>query len=823
MPRVQLVDPSAVRKPGEITAPALPVNAYRRTIAEEMSKRGVAKLVGMLRDMHVIRQFETMLDAIKRHGEWRGIAYNHKGPAHLSIGQEAAAVGQAHALGNDDQIFGSHRSHGEVLAKGLAATSSIDEAELDKIMADYRDGTTLAPVAEHLAARDTRERAVQFLLYGFLAEIFARREGFNLGLGGSMHAFFTPFGVYPNNAIVGGSGPIATGAALAKRCLGTDGITVANIGDASLGCGPVLESLNMAGMGQLNQLWPETHRGGLPVLFFVMNNFYGMGGQTIGETMSYDHVARIAMGFGKDAMHAETVDGINPLAVLDAVERSRALLADGAGPVLLDCQTYRISGHSPSDASSYRTPEELAAWQAVDPIETYAASLIKAGVLTEKQAAEIADWAITRVEEATRLATDDAISHRLDLEKYPDAIADVTFSDTEIELPTTEADDLLAPLADNPRVKAIARKSRSGIGDGGKLLSGAKAVQFRDAIFEAIAEHAARDERVILYGEENRDWGGAFGVYRGLTELLPYNRLFNSPISEAAIVGTAVGAAMAGARPIVELMYADFLGRAGDEVFNQMAKWQAMSGGQIPLPMVLRISVGSKYGAQHSQDWSAMVAHVPGLKVVFPATAYDAKGLMASALAGSDPVVFLESQRLYDAVETVYPEGVPADYYRIPIGKTHTVRQGNDLTILSIGATLPRVLAAAEVLGSEHGLSTEVIDARSVVPLDYTDILESVHRTHRLMVVSDACTRGSVAQTISADITTIAFDDLDAPVAVVGAPNWITPPAELEDAFFPATSAILDAVHEFYQPLAGYTPSARAGSAQIARRSANGV
>ena len=155
----------------------------------------------------------------------------------------------------------------------------------------------------------------------------------------------------------------------------------------------------------------------------------------------------------------------------------------------------------------------------------------------------------------------------------------------------------------------------------------------------------------MAYGEENRDWGGAFAVYQGLTEALPYHRLFNSPISEAAIAGTAVGYALEGGRPLIELMYCDFLGRAGDEVFNQLSKWQSMSGGLLKMPVVMRVSVGSKYGAQHSQDWTSLCAHIPGLQVVFPATPYDAKGLMQSALTGTDPVIFFESQRVYDQPE----------------------------------------------------------------------------------------------------------------------------------------------------------------------------
>ena len=250
-----------------------------------------------------------------------------------------------------------------------------------------------------------------------------------------------------------------------------------------------------------------------------------------------------------------------------------------------------------------------------------------------------------------------------------------------------------------------------------------RAITMRDALFEAVLHHMTHDQRLIAYGEECREWGGAFGVYRGLSDIIPYDRLFNSPISEAAIVATAVGHAMEGGRSLVELMYGDFIGRAGDEVFNQMAKWQSMSAGILKLPVVLRLSVGSKYGAQHSQDWTSIIAHIPGLKVLYPATPYDAKGLLASALSSNDPVVFFESQRLYDTVETLNQNGVPQDYYRIAMGEPDIKRAGNEVTILTIGPSLYPALAAAESLQKNYGISVEIVDARSLVPFNYDALL----------------------------------------------------------------------------------------------------
>jgi 2-oxoisovalerate dehydrogenase E1 component len=255
---------------------------------------------------------------------------------------------------------------------------------------------------------------------------------------------------------------------------------------------------------------------------------------------------------------------------------------------------------------------------------------------------------------------------------------------------------------------------------------------------------------------------------------------------------------------IAEIMYCDFLGRSGDEVFNQLPKWQAMSGNIIRMPVVLRVSVGSKYGAQHSQDWSSLTAHIPGLKVVFPATPYDAKGLMNSALQGTDPVVFFESQRIYDIGEMFHKGGVPEEYYEITIGEPDIKRAGDDITILSIGATLYPVIKVADILKEKYNLNAEVIDARSLVPFNYEPVIQSVKKTGKIILASDASSRGSFLKEMAQTITELAFDYLDAPPVVVGSRNWITPAYEMEEYFFPQPDWILDAINEKIIPLKGH-------------------
>lgn len=342
------------------------MHAYARPLSEERAARGDAALREVLRHMMVVREFESMLGSLKATGAYRGIPFAYRGPAHLSIGQEGAAVGAALALDPQDHVFGSHRSHGEFIAKGLAAIAKLHPTRTEAIMAAH-DGGRLRDAVARALGREGRGLAEDFLLFGLLAEIFMRANGFNGGMGGSMHAFFAPFGAYPNNAIVGASAGIATGAALRRKLAGEGGICVANAGDGATGCGPVWEAMNFASMAQLSGLWGE-QGGGLPVLFFFTNNFYAMGGQTSDETMGWDRLSRIGAGVNPDAMHAETVDGSNPLAVADAVARKRALLLEGRGPALLDVECYRSGGHSTTDANAYRTREELKLWEPFDPI-----------------------------------------------------------------------------------------------------------------------------------------------------------------------------------------------------------------------------------------------------------------------------------------------------------------------------------------------------------------------------------------------------------------------------------------------------------------------
>jgi 2-oxoisovalerate dehydrogenase E1 component len=509
--------------------------------------------------------------------------------------------------------------------------------------------------------------------------------------------------------------------------------------------------------------------------------------------------------------------------VIDAYERKMKIIEEKKGPVFLDVLTYRFSGHSPSDSSSYRSKEEIEAWESVDSIISFGKELVDAGVADQDMLDRVRAETDQLILGAFKLSIDDQVSPRMDLVSNPGMIGDMMYSNQSVDRMEEGTPEVNHPMEENPRVQQISRKERYAFDTEGNPYSAMKQYQFRDGVFEAIIDRFYKDPTLVAYGEENRDWGGAFAVYRGLTEALPYNRLFNASISEGAIVGTAIGYGMCGGRVIPEIMYCDFLGRSGDEVFNQLPKWQAMSGNLIKMPVVLRVSVGSKYGAQHSQDWSSLVAHIPGIKVVFPATPYDAKGLMNAALQGTDPVIFFESQRLYGIGEEFHREGVPEGYYEIPLGEPDIKRKGEDLTILTIGATLYRAREAADTLQEKYGLSAEIIDARSLVPFNYDLVLKSLKKTGRIVLVSDANERGSYLKDLAQNITELGFDDLDAPPVVVGSRNWIIPAFELEDYFFPQPSWILDAIHEKIVPLVNHITSQNFTAGEQMRRSRLGV
>jgi len=555
---------------------------------------------------------------------------------------------------------------------------------------------------------------------------------------------------------------------MAHRYRKSDRLVCCFAGDGAYANGVVLESLNWAAQAQWTNHLAGDNAYGLPVIYFIQNNHYGMTHRTDEEVMGIRHLARRAAGFAENNMHAETVNGMDVLAVRDAVRRAVALCRAGEGPVLIEASTYRYYGHSLSDPrNEYRTREEEAAWRAVDAIERLKGQLVTAGVAdaegvaaVEAKVRERNARAAVRASQATDPDPADALKFL-----YTDTTSDV--------LPAGQGE--VVPFVPVP-------ESKRGT-DG--------SITYRDALREALAEEMTRDRRVLFYGEDVADYGGAFKLTKGLLESFGRDRVFNTPISEAAICGTAVGAAIVGLRPVVELMYMDFALMASDQIANQAAKWHYMSGGQVEVPLVVRASVGAGkgYGGQHSQSLESLFTHLPGIYVVYPSNPADAKGLLKSAIRTNNPVLFVESQGLYPA-KGVVPDGE----YLVPIGVAKVVRDGTDVTLVSWGPAVPDALAAADRLAAEDGVEAEVIDLRSLVPLDMETVLASVRKTGRCVVASQAVLMGSFVNEVVARIQGEVFDYLDAPVARIGAANGISPQAEnLERAFLPNAGDIYEA------------------------------
>ena len=416
--------------------------------------------------------------------------------------------------------------------------------------------------------------------------------------------------------------------------------------------------------------------------------------------------------------------------------------------------------------NEYRLKEEEAAWEAVDPVETFKKQVQEAGVAGEKQIGELQQLVHRRHETAALRAAQAK-------DPEPEEVTRYVFTDSFCH-DVPEHARRVKTLQDPP----FARRK-----DG--------KITFREALREALIEEMLRDNRVVLYGEDVADYGGAFKVTKGLLETFGRPRVFNTSISEAAIIGTGVGAAMTGLRPVVELMYSDFEFMAGDQLFNQAAKWHYMSGGRNKVPLVVRTSTGAGkgYGGQHSQALESHSCHTPGLLVVYPSTPYDAKGLLKTAIRDDNPVVFVESQELYNVRGEV-----PQEDYLVPFGKAAVRREGTDLTIVAWGFVADLMVKAAEALAREHGIEAELIDPRTLIPLDIEAILASVRKTGRCVVASQACRTGSYTAEVASQIQEMAFHYLDAPIQRVGSADAISPQSEvLERAFLPSVDSLVQA------------------------------
>ena len=752
-------------EPGKLEFTPVPTFQYQKTLQDDLEAGTLSPedALDLLEWMMSIRAFEEMILALRMQSfdPLREMGFQYRGPTHLSIGQEATSVGGCVGIRWEDYITSTHRGHGDAIAKGYVAIAGRTDDELREWI-----GTD---EAADLSGDELREAAKDEHVYRTVAELFGKDDGYCRGRGGGMHIADFTSGHLGANAIVGGSLGIATGAGLSRRYFDDGGVVVCFAGDGAYSNGVVLESLNFASMEQFaNELAEKPF--GLPVIYVIVNNQYGMTGQQQGEVTGVDYLARRGAGFGMESMHAEVVDGMNVLAVRDSIARAAEQAREGGGPVLREMLCYRYQGHSLSDPrTEYRAKEEEQAWRALDPVSNFSHEVVEAGVADQETVDELREAVDQRHARAAIRAAEAA-------DPDPSEVTRFVFTDSFCdEVPEEFAD---AETLEEPSLPE--RKEGT--------------VTFKQALFEAFVEEMTRDERVVVYGEDVADYGGAFKVTKGLLETFGRRRVFNTAISEATIIGSGVGAAMTGLRPVVELMYSDFEFQAGDQLFNQAAKWHYMSGGQTTVPMVVRSSVGAGkgYGGQHSQALEAHATHTPGMVVVCPATPRDAKGLLKSAIRDDNPVLFVESQALYNIRGEV-----PEEDYLEPIGKAAVRRQGADVTIVAWSLMAHRMIEAGEVLAEEHDVDAELIDLRTLIPTDMETVLASVRKTGRCVVACQAVKTGSFTAEIAARIQRQAFDYLDAPVQRIGSADAISPQSKvLEDRYLPGVEEIVQAALE---------------------------
>jgi len=595
------------------------------------------------------------------------------------------------------------------------------------------------------------EEAKQEHYNKMMAELCGRETGYCLGRGGSMHIADVEKGNLGATGIVGGNIPVATGAALAQQMQGTDRVVLCFFGDGASSTGNFHESLNMGG------LWK------LPVVYIVENNLYGMS-VPIDKAAAKLNIADRACAYD---MPGECIDGMDVLAVRAAVGRAVERARQGKGPSLIECQTYRWYGHSRSDPRKYRTKDEEAAWKARDPIPKFAAWLVENGICTQEEVDRVEAQAEKAIAEATQFALNSPMPPAKDLEKFVYAPFPWTKTDYDRER----------------ELRELCRTAGQG----------RRKVSYWEAIRDAIREEMLRDPAVFVMGEDIGLYGGAYGATRGLFEEFGPERVRDTPISEATIGGAAVGAAMAGMRPVAEIMYVDFTPLAMDQIANQGAKNRYMFGGKTTVPMVIRTEggAGRSIAAHHSQSLEALWTHFPGIYVVMPSTPFDAKGLLKAAIRDDNPVMFIEHKMLYGV------EGyVPDEDYVIPYGVADIKREGSDVTVLTYSRMVHRALAAAEKLGQED-ISVEVIDLRTLKPLDMETIATSIKKTGRVVGVTEAYRTGSFISELAMRIQEEVFDWLDTPVVRVGAADVPVPMSEtLEDAAIPSVDAIVAGIRQ---------------------------
>jgi len=567
-----------------------------------------------------------------------------------------------------------------------------------------------------------------------MSELHGKENGYNKGRGSSMHIMCSDLGIVGTSSVVASGIPIAAGIGLSIKMRKTNQVVVSFFGDGASNNGSFHEGLNMAA------LWK------LPTIFVCENNNYAVSTLT-SESTSVKDISVRGAAYGIPSV---TINGMNVAEVAkvtrEAVERARK----GAGPTLIECKTYRFMAHGEGETLEYRTKEEIQKWKQMCPIDSLTGKLIKEKVLTEEKTQHMEQKIRKKIDEAAKFAKESSFPQQF--------IKEADVQQESAIYPTT---------------------------------SPTKEITFIQAIREALREEMRRDQTVFLLGEDIRH--ALWGVTKGLVDEFGRERVIDTPISENGIIGVALGTALTGLRPVAEIMFADFLTLCMDQIVNQAAKVRFLSGDQMNAPMVIRspLGLGRSAGPQHSQSFISWFMHVPGIKIAAPSNARDAKGLLKTAIRQNDPVIFIEALLLYGSKSLV-----PEEEYTIPFGKADVKKEGKDVTLVAISTMVPKAITACENL-AKKGVDVELIDPRTLSPLDKDTIIDSVKKTTRLVIAEPECKTAGIGAEIAAIVAEESIDYLDAPIKRVAIPDSCIPCSpSLEKIVIPNEEDIIKTILE---------------------------
>ncbi len=601
---------------------------------------------------------------------------------------------------------------------------------------DERDW--LLPLHRNLGVFTGREVDLPRLL----RQLLGREGGFTKGRDRTFHFGLVQHGIVGMISHLGAMLPVACGLALAAQLRGEKRVAAVFSGDGGTSEGDFHEALNLAAVWKL------------PVLFLVENNQYGLSTPT-SEQYACKHLADRGLGYG---MPGVVVDGNDVLSVFRAVQRAADRARRGEGPTLLEMKTFRMRGHEEASGTDYVPPALFVEWAKKDPIARFETLLTEKRVLAPETAATLRAFYKARI---------DALLEEALAAPEPRATAEEMRADVL-------APSLLVPQPPSPEDEAAAPESR-----------------YVDAISDALRIAMRRDGRVVLLGQDIADYGGVFKITEGFVQEFGKARVRNTPIVESAAIGCALGLALDGFVPMVEMQFGDFISCGFNQIVNNLAKTHFRWGARVPL--VVRVPVGGGTGAGpfHSQNVESWFTSVAGLKVVAPATPADAKGLLLAAFEDGNPVLFLEHKLLYR-----WAKGkVPTEHYTLPLGRARIAREGRHATVVTYGVGVHWALEAAEEL-SREGREVEVVDLRSLLPWDVETVIASVRKTGRALVLHEAPLTGGFGGEVAATIGQDAFENLDAPVSRLGALDTPVPFAKSLEAVFSPKGRLLDALRD---------------------------